>query len=178
MQEEAEGRRLRGRSDQIPREYKVNDTIAGDVSDLGFVLQGGMYNHVIAALRALGLADDLATAAFRLHVLNCVYPLVPDELPAFWRWQARCLGLDPDRHSANAGYLAQSTSIPGVRAENRATTYYIEYSAIPLADTRNAATGLCTDPRAGQVDVMIASELIEARGRRPDRLHFLLIERR
>jgi len=46
-------------------EYKVNDTIAGDVSDVGFVLQGGMYNHVIAALRALGLADDFGIAVFR-----------------------------------------------------------------------------------------------------------------
>jgi len=64
------------------REYKVNDTIAGDVSDVGFVLQGGMYNHVIAALRALGLADDFGNSRIPLHVLNCVYPLVPDELAA------------------------------------------------------------------------------------------------
>ena len=65
------------------REHRVNDTIAGDVSDVGFVLQGGMYNHVIAALRALGLADDFGGSRIPLHVLNCVYPLVPDELAAF-----------------------------------------------------------------------------------------------
>ena len=34
----------------------------------------------------------------------------------------------------NAGYLAQSTSIPGVAQRTGATTYYIEYSAIPLAE--------------------------------------------
>jgi indolepyruvate ferredoxin oxidoreductase, alpha subunit len=65
------------------RERKVNDSIAGDVSDVGFVLQGGMYNHVVAALRALGLADDFGNSRIPLHVLNCVYPLVPDELAAF-----------------------------------------------------------------------------------------------
>lgn len=67
------------------REHKINETIAGDVSDVGFVLQGGMYNHVIAALRALGLADDFGNSRIPLHVLNCVYPLVPDELVDFCR---------------------------------------------------------------------------------------------
>src|ERR1700680_3874392 len=28
------------------KQHRVNDTIAGDVSDVGYVLQGGMYNHV------------------------------------------------------------------------------------------------------------------------------------
>ncbi len=44
-----------------------------------------MYNHVIAALRALGLADDFGDSRIPLHVLNCVYPLVPDELAEFCR---------------------------------------------------------------------------------------------
>ena len=67
------------------RDRKVNETFAGDVSDVGFIMQGGMYNHVIAALRALGLADDFGNSRIPLHVLNCVYPLVPDELSDFCR---------------------------------------------------------------------------------------------
>lgn len=67
------------------REHGVNETIAGDVTDVGFILQGGMYNHVIAALRALGLADDFGNSRIPLHVLNCVYPLVSDELAEFCR---------------------------------------------------------------------------------------------
>ena len=100
------------------REYKVNDTIAGDVSDLGFVLQGGMYNHVIAALRALGLADDFGNSRIPLHVLNCVYPLVPDELPAFCAGKRGVLGLDPDRHS-QCRLSGTKYVDPRRRAENR-----------------------------------------------------------
>lgn len=66
-------------------EHRINETFAGDVSDIGFVLQGGMYNHVIAALRALELADDFGNSRIPLHVLNCVYPLVADELATFCR---------------------------------------------------------------------------------------------
>ena len=64
---------------------KVNETFTGELSDVGFVLQGGMYNHVIAALRAIGLADDFGHSRVPLLVLNCVYPLVPDEICSFCR---------------------------------------------------------------------------------------------
>jgi len=83
---EAEDRRTVACGDEIPQGAQDNDTITGDVSDVGFVLQGGMYNQVIAALRALGLADDFGGSRIPLHVLNCVYPLVPDELAAFCAW--------------------------------------------------------------------------------------------
>src|SRR4030081_3876322 len=61
----------------------------------------------------------------------------------------------------NAGYLAQSTSIPGVAQRAGATTYYIEYSAIPLAELGTRRPVFALTPVPGQVDVMIASELIE-----------------
>jgi len=62
----------------------------------------------------------------------------------------------------NAGYLAQSTSIPGVAQRTGATTYYIEYSAIPLAELGTRRPVFALTPVPGQVDVMMASELIEA----------------
>lgn len=62
----------------------------------------------------------------------------------------------------NAGYLAQSTSIPGVAQRTGATTYYIEYSAIPMAELGARRPVFALTPVPGQVDVMIASELIEA----------------
>ncbi|MFN0262340.1 thiamine pyrophosphate-dependent enzyme [Tepidamorphus sp. 3E244] len=64
-------------------ENKINEMRAGEASDIGIVLQGGMYNHVIAALRALGLADTFGNSDIPLYVLNCVYPLVPDEVEEF-----------------------------------------------------------------------------------------------
>ncbi|MEX2631181.1 MAG: indolepyruvate ferredoxin oxidoreductase subunit alpha [Tistlia sp.] len=57
----------------------------GAAPDLGIVLQGGMYNNVVAALRALGLADAFGESRIPLLVLNCVYPLVPEEIAGFCR---------------------------------------------------------------------------------------------
>ncbi|MGE0339105.1 MAG: thiamine pyrophosphate-dependent enzyme [Xanthobacteraceae bacterium] len=66
-------------------ENKINEIFDGDLSDVGFILQGGMYNHVIAALKALNLADDFGNSRVPLLVLNCVYPLVPAEIENFCR---------------------------------------------------------------------------------------------
>jgi indolepyruvate ferredoxin oxidoreductase beta subunit len=62
----------------------------------------------------------------------------------------------------SAGYLAQSTSIPGVAQRTGATTYYIEYSTVPLSELGNRKPVFALTPVPGQVDAMIASELIEA----------------
>ena len=62
----------------------------------------------------------------------------------------------------SAGYLGQGTSIPGVAQRTGATTYYIEYSAIPRAELGDRRPVFALTPVPGQVDAMIASELIEA----------------
>jgi indolepyruvate ferredoxin oxidoreductase beta subunit len=64
--------------------------------------------------------------------------------------------------ATQTGYPAQATSIPGVAQRTGATTYYLEI--FPVA--RNALNGkepvLSLTPSPGNVDVMVASELIEA----------------
>jgi indolepyruvate ferredoxin oxidoreductase beta subunit len=57
-----------------------------------------------------------------------------------------------------AGYPVQSTSIPGVAQRTGATTYYIEIW--PERTTQRPV--MCLNPMPGQVDVMIASEFVEA----------------
>ncbi len=64
-------------------ENRINELFDGDLNDVGFILQGGMYNHVIAALKALNLADDFGNCRVPMLVLNCVYPLVPAEIENF-----------------------------------------------------------------------------------------------
>ncbi len=60
--------------------------------------------------------------------------------------------------ATRAGYPTQSTSIPGVAQRTGATTYYIE-----IWPEKNAARPvMCLNPGLGQVDVMIASEFVEA----------------
>lgn len=59
-----------------------------------------------------------------------------------------------------AGHWVQQTSIPGVAQRTGATTYYIEIMARTAGDDRQPIMALTASP--GNVDVMVASELLEA----------------
>ena len=65
---------------------RMNDFVAGDASDMGIVLQGGLYNNVLRALELLDCADTYGTSRIPLYVLNVTYPLVPEE------WERFCAG--------------------------------------------------------------------------------------
>jgi indolepyruvate ferredoxin oxidoreductase alpha subunit len=64
-------------------EHKLNELFEGDLKSLGLVVQGGLYNGLMRALRLLGLADDFGRSRIPIYVLNVVYPLVPDEICGF-----------------------------------------------------------------------------------------------
>ena len=61
----------------------LNETFGGDLTDLGIICQGGMYNAVIRALQLLGMADAFGAARIPIYCLNVTYPLVPEEIVAF-----------------------------------------------------------------------------------------------
>ena len=63
--------------------------------------------------------------------------------------------------AANAGYPAQSTSIPGVAQRTGATTYYLEVFP-ERAGAGGPEPNFSLYPMVGDVDVIIASELLEA----------------
>jgi indolepyruvate ferredoxin oxidoreductase alpha subunit len=65
---------------------RLNDFCAGEASDVGIVLQGGLYNNVLRALELLDCADTFGSSRIPLYVLNATYPLVPDE------WAQFCAG--------------------------------------------------------------------------------------
>jgi indolepyruvate ferredoxin oxidoreductase alpha subunit len=65
------------------KERKLNETFAGDLADVGIVMQGGMYNGVIRALQRLGLADVWGATRVPLYVMNVTYPLIDDEIVEF-----------------------------------------------------------------------------------------------
>ena len=58
-----------------------------------------------------------------------------------------------------SGYLAQSTSVPGVAQRTGATVYYLEF--FPRDAAGDAPAVLALMPVPGRVDVVIAGELIE-----------------
>jgi indolepyruvate ferredoxin oxidoreductase alpha subunit len=70
---------------------KLNESFPGDLSHLGIVCQGGLYNAVIRALQTLGLADAFGASRVPIYCLNVTYPLVPDEIVAFSRNKASIL---------------------------------------------------------------------------------------
>ncbi len=62
----------------------------------------------------------------------------------------------------HAGYPVQSTSIPGVAQRTGATTYYLEVFPVPIDRLGGKRPVLAIYPGVGDVDVMVASEFVEA----------------
>ena len=60
----------------------------------------------------------------------------------------------------HGGYLAQATSVPGVAQRTGATVYYVEL--FPKAQAGGREPVLALMPMPGDVDVVLASELMEA----------------
>ena len=60
------------------------------------------------------------------------------------------------------GYLAQTTSVPGVAQRTGATIYYVELFPRAAAEAAGARPVLALMPLPGDVDLVLASELMEA----------------
>jgi indolepyruvate ferredoxin oxidoreductase beta subunit len=60
------------------------------------------------------------------------------------------------------GYLAQATSVPGVAQRTGATIYYVELFPAAAASAAGAEPVLALMPMPGDVDIVLASELMEA----------------
>lgn len=54
-------------------------------ASVGLIVQGGIYNALMAALAQLGLANEHGESVVPLLVLNVVYPLVPSQIEDFAR---------------------------------------------------------------------------------------------
>lgn len=64
--------------------------------------------------------------------------------------------------AAKCGYPSQSTSIPGVAQRTGATTYYLEIFPATFGELNGKQPVFSLTPSPGNVDIMVASELIEA----------------
>ena len=61
----------------------LNEYFDGKQSDVGLIVQGGLYNALIRSLDELGLVDELGNCDIPIMALNVVHPLVPDEILSF-----------------------------------------------------------------------------------------------
>src|SRR5688572_24962967 len=64
--------------------------------------------------------------------------------------------------ATKSGLPAQATSIPGVAQRTGATTYYLEIYPARKTELGGKEPVLSLTPTPGNVDIMVASELIEA----------------
>ena len=64
-------------------DQRLNEFFDGEASDIGIVLQGGLYNTTIRALMLNGLADAYGDSKIPLYVMNVTYPLVDKEFVRF-----------------------------------------------------------------------------------------------
>src|SRR3984957_890283 len=64
-------------------ERKLNEFFDGDLTDIGIITQGGMYNGVIGALVRLGLADVWGRTRVPIYCMNVTYPVIDDEVANF-----------------------------------------------------------------------------------------------
>ena len=64
--------------------------------------------------------------------------------------------------ATQCGFPAQATSIPGVAQRTGATTYYLEIFPFKREELEGKEPVLSLTPSPGNVDIMVASELVEA----------------
>ncbi len=65
------------------REQRLNEVIAGEISEIGIIVLGGLTNGLLRALARLDLADLYGASHVPIYVLNVAYPLVAAELQEF-----------------------------------------------------------------------------------------------
>src|SRR6476661_5114245 len=95
------------------REHKLNETITGNLNDVGIIVMGGLTNSVLRALERMELADVFGVSRIPVLVLNVVYPLVPEELRAFCAGKSAVLVVEegyPD-------YIEQAVNVELRRAD-------------------------------------------------------------
>lgn len=65
------------------RKHRLNELFEGERSDIGIIVQGGLYNTLLRTMERLGVADAFGGTKVPIYVLNVAYPLIDDEINAF-----------------------------------------------------------------------------------------------
>jgi len=97
-------------------EHKLNEVFPGGESALGIVVQGGLYNGLLLALKTLGLADAFGASRIPILALNVVYPLVPEEITQFCAGKKAVLVLEegqPEFIEQEIATIMRRAEVPG-----------------------------------------------------------------
>ncbi len=82
-------------------DHHLNEFFEGDVSDLGIIMLGGLYNNTLRAMMHEQLADLYGTSRLPLYVMNVAYPVVESEVLRFCEGKKAVLIIEegqPDYH--------------------------------------------------------------------------------
>src|SRR5688572_8403381 len=96
-------------------ERKLNEVFPG-TENVGLIVQGGLYNGLLRALRTLGLADQFGASRLPILALNVVYPLVPEEITAFCADKKAVLVLEegqPEFIEQEIATILRRADVPG-----------------------------------------------------------------
>jgi indolepyruvate ferredoxin oxidoreductase alpha subunit len=100
-------------------QHKMNETIDGDLADIGIVVMGGLTNSVLRALERMELADVFGASRIPIKVLNVVYPLVPDEIRDFCASKRAVLVVE----EGHPDYIEQAINVELRRADIQTKVY-------------------------------------------------------
>jgi indolepyruvate ferredoxin oxidoreductase alpha subunit len=114
-------------------EQRLNEVFDGPEKTLGIVVQGGLYNNLILALKTLGLADAFGATRIPILALNVVYPLVPEEITEFSKDKTALLVLEEGQpefiEQEMATYLLRASAgarLHGKDCMHMAGDYHVE----------------------------------------------------
>jgi indolepyruvate ferredoxin oxidoreductase alpha subunit len=147
------------------REHKLNEVFDGDVSEIGIIVLGGLYNSVVRTLGRIGLADLFGAARIPIYVLNLAYPLVPDEVAQFCAGKRAVLIVE----EGNPDYIEQQINTQLRRADIQTRIHGKD--CLPVAGeytqdvllrglaaflTKTRPAGVDADAIAARVETMLA----------------------
>jgi len=100
-------------------ENQLNEVFDGDETNVGLIMQGGMYNTALRALELLGLADSFGNSQVPIYVLNVTYPLIPSEVERFCKSKQAVMLIE----EGQPDYIEQAINTLLRKASIRAAVY-------------------------------------------------------
>ncbi len=122
---------------------KLNEIFEGKRSELGIIVQGGLYNTLLRTMERLGLADAFGESDIPIYVMNVTYPIVDDEIVQFCNFKQSVLLVE----EGQPNYIEQSIST--ILRQADVTTTLVGKGVLPVAGEYTSQV-----LRAGLVDFM------------------------
>jgi indolepyruvate ferredoxin oxidoreductase alpha subunit len=114
----------------------MNEVIAGELDEVGVIVQGGHANTLLRALSRLGLSDGFGGSRVPVLVLNVTYPLVPEEITRFCAGKRAVLVVE----EGNPDYIEQA--VAATLREADLNTKVVGKRVLPMAGEYTAETVL------------------------------------